>query len=201
MGRPPLNGIPVASAASSTPGISRRACPSLRWSAADLSFAWYEAGRAMLPTTRFRGSKPGLTEIAFAKLRMRSPAPLSRTSATATSTVTSVLLSALTPRPPDALRELRWITSARFERRMCTTGARPIRRPTATDTATVQPSTRPSIAVGSMLGSSFAVKWLIAPTAPYASPTPRRAPASVRARGSRQGAAGRSRRGPRRARP
>ena len=87
---------------------------------------------------------------------MSRPAPVSSTNATATWATTRTLLSARTPRLDDALRELLWITAARFVRRMWTTGIRPMSRPTTAVSATAKASTRQSSDAGSDWGSIFA---------------------------------------------
>ena len=72
----------------------------------------------MRAVTTFVGSSPVSTRKAWAKLWMSRPAPVSSINATATWATTRTPLSARTPRLDDALRELLWITAARFVRRM-----------------------------------------------------------------------------------
>ena len=70
--------------------------------------------------------------------------------------MTRVPLSARTPRPDDALRELLWITAARLVRSMWNTGIRPMSRPITSVSPTANPSTRQSSAAGSDCGSILA---------------------------------------------
>src|ERR1017187_10800920 len=126
----PRNGTLVAAAADSTPGISRIAWRRRSWNAGHRCSWRYAPGTAMFTVRTFAASNPGSTEIAFAKLRARRPAPLKRTRAAAIWPVTRKLLNILTPGPPDEPFAFTGIPSVSLVRRILSTGRNPTTRPT-----------------------------------------------------------------------
>ena len=106
-----------------------------------------------------RGLKPGDTSCRRAKLRMRSPAPINRTTESASSATTSSRRTLL-PRPQTALvpaepRLASFRVELKSSRETRRAGTRPKRIPQKTESSSVNRSTRPSIPTSCSRGMLF----------------------------------------------
>ena len=177
----PTSGAWLTALAASTPGSRRTA------STASVKNAARRPGSAAdEPCTDTdivstpRGSKPGSSADAAARLRSVSPAPISRTSASASSETTKTSRSSASRPWPVVPRAPR--RSPMRVRAACHAGTRPKTRPVTIETPSVKASVQPSTAMSAARGRSGGAIAATArtPNAARARPTTLLRPASSR---------------------